>query len=71
LAFLFRSTSPAIIVVVWYVLILAAITSAVKGVFTVVLYRYASTGELPSGFTNRAIDGALGVERQPSWDAGL
>lgn len=61
----------AIIVVVWYVLILAAITTAVKGVFTVVLYRYASTGDLPTGFNPRQIDAALGVERKPSWDAGL
>jgi hypothetical protein len=61
----------AIILVIWYVLILAAITSAVKGVFTVVLYRYASTGELPTGFSTRAIDAALGVQRKPSWDAGL
>lgn len=61
----------AVIIVVWYVLILAAITSAVKGVFTVVLYRYASTGELPSGFSPRQLDSALGVTRQPAWDPSL
>jgi hypothetical protein len=61
----------AIILVVWYVLILAAISTAVKGVFTVVLYRYAGTGDLPTGFNPRQIDSALGIERKPSWDAGL
>ena len=61
----------AIILVIWYVLILAAISAAVKGVFTVVLYRYASTGELPYGFSDRTIDAALGVKRQIPWDASL
>ncbi len=61
----------AVIVVIWYVLILAAVTSAVKGVFTVVLYRYAATGDLPTGFSPRQIDAALGVKRQPDWDATL
>jgi len=58
----------AIITVVWYIIILSAISSAVKGIFTVVLYRYASTGELPGGFYGRQIEGALGVQKQPSWD---
>jgi hypothetical protein len=43
---------------VWYLIILAVIGSSVKGIFTVVLYRYASTGELPDGFSGRLIDGA-------------
>jgi hypothetical protein len=34
--------------------------SAIKGVFTVALYRYATSGEPPSGFSADAIDGALG-----------
>jgi hypothetical protein len=49
----------AVIMLVWYVVILAAIASAIKGIFTVVLYRYASVGELPTGFSGRLIDGAL------------
>jgi len=61
----------AIILVIWYVIILAAISAAVKGVFTVVLYRCASTGELPYGFSDRAIDTALGVKRQVPWDGSL
>jgi len=62
--FLFKlDQALAIITVVWYILILAAITSAVKGVFTVVLYRYASTGVLPDGFSGRAIDAALDAKR--------
>jgi hypothetical protein len=58
----------AIIAVISYILILAAISSAVKGIFTVVLYRYASTGELPNGFSGRQIEGALGIQKQPSRD---
>lgn len=62
----------AIIMAVWYVLILSAITSAVRGVFTVVLYRYASTGDLPGGFKSRSIDSILGGEKRPiAWDADL
>jgi hypothetical protein len=49
----------AIIMLIWYVVILAAIASATKGIFTVVLYRYASAGELPTGFSGRMIDSAL------------
>jgi hypothetical protein len=59
----------AIIMLVWYVVILAAITSAVKGVFTVVLYRYATAGELPEGFSGRMIDHAVGSRAQS--DIGL
>ncbi len=60
-AFLFSlDRSLAIIMFVWYVIILAAIGSAVKGIFTVVLYRYASAGGLPNGFSGRLIDGAVG-----------
>lgn len=58
----------AVITVVCYIIILSAISSAVKGIFTVVLYRYASTGELPNGYSGRQIDDALGVERKPSWN---
>jgi len=53
----------AVIMVVWYIIILAAISSAVKGVFTVVLYRYASDGGLPEGFSGRMIDSTLGVKQ--------
>ncbi len=50
----------AVILVIWYAVILAAITSAVKGIFTVALYRYAAGGEAPAGFSAALIDGALG-----------
>ena len=49
----------AIIIAVWYVAILAAITSAVKGIFTVALYRYATLGETSNGFSSGLIDSAL------------
>lgn len=61
----------AIIMVVWYVIILAAITSAVKGVFTVVLYQYASTGTMPTGFSSRLIDSTFGEPKRDNWDADI
>jgi hypothetical protein len=55
-----------------YLLILATVTSAVRGVFTVALYRYATAGSAPSGFSADMIDGALGGGRraaeQAPWD---
>jgi hypothetical protein len=57
----------AVIMVLWYILILAAISSAVKGVFTVVLYRYASTGELPGSFSSRHIDRILGMQKDSTF----
>ncbi len=57
----------AIIIVVWWLVILAAISSAVKGVFTVALYRYASQGEAPAGFSAALIDGALSGRRAEDW----
>ncbi len=50
----------AVIAVLVYTLILAAVSSAVRGVFTVALYRYATSGEAPPGFSAGLIDGALG-----------
>jgi hypothetical protein len=51
--------------VIVYTLILAAVTSAVKGIFTVALYRYATQGEAPAGFSAELIDGA--VEHRRHW----
>jgi hypothetical protein len=67
-------TNPAqgIILATVYLLILMTVTSAVKGVFTVALYRYATAGSAPSGFSADLIDGALGGRprnaRQVPWD---
>ncbi len=47
-----------------YVLIVSVVFSAVRGVFTVALYRYAVSGEAPSGFTASAIDEALGGQKR-------
>jgi hypothetical protein len=56
-----------------YLLILATVTSAVRGVFTVALYRYATAGSPPPGFSADVIDGTLGGKRriaeQAPWDA--
>ena len=64
-----------IILAAVYLVILATVTSAVRGVFTVALYRYATAGSAPSGFSADAIDSALGGRRpnaekaQAPWDA--
>lgn len=42
-----------------YVLILATVFAAVKGIFTVALYRYATDGHPPFGFSRDLIDGAF------------
>jgi len=56
-----------------YLLILATVISAVKGIFTVALYRYAAAGTAPPGFSAHVIDGALGGRRRTDepapWDA--
>jgi hypothetical protein len=56
-----------------YLLILATVASAVRGIFTVALYRYATAGSAPPGFSADVIDGALGGHRriaeQAPWDA--
>lgn len=55
-----------------YLLIMATVISAVRGIFTVALYRYATAGAAPPGFSADVIDAALGVRRiaeQAPWDA--
>jgi hypothetical protein len=44
---------------VLYILILAVISAAVKTIFTVALYRYASQGTVPSGFTPELVQHAF------------
>jgi hypothetical protein len=60
----------AIIASVIYLLIVATLCSAVKGVFTVALYRYARHGEVPAGFSGDLIDDALGGRRRGGWGEG-
>lgn len=59
----------AVIITVVYVLLLSVVMSAAKGVFTVALYRYATTGEAPLGFSASLIDGSLGG-RRGGWGQG-
>jgi len=54
----------ALIVVVIYALFLATISSAVGGVFRAALYRFATSGDAPPGFTADALDPTGG--RRPS-----
>ena len=66
-AFLWRYDPVlGIIMAFFYILILAIVSSAVKGVFTVALYRYATQGEAPSGFSANTIDEALGGRERGS-----
>lgn len=54
----------AIIVATVYLLILAVVLAAMRSVFTVALYRYAASGEVPAGFTAEMIEGAFGKSRK-------
>jgi hypothetical protein len=49
----------AIVVGVCYMLMLAVISAAVKSIFTVALYRYASQGQVPAGFSPDLVQGAF------------
>ena len=44
--------------ILWFAVMLAAFTAA-REIFTVVLYRYATTGESPAGYDANALRGAL------------
>jgi hypothetical protein len=73
LAFWRTDLVAGIILAVVYLVILSTVTSAVKGIFTVALYRYAAGGNVPPGFSAGIIDGALGGRRRAEetapWDA--
>jgi hypothetical protein len=60
----------AVIVGLTYILFLAAITSAVTGVFKAALYRFAATGAVPPGFTPDALNPRLAIWR-PGYDGSL
>ncbi|HVN04472.1 MAG TPA: DUF6159 family protein [Bryobacteraceae bacterium] len=72
LAFWRPDPMAGIILAAVYLLILSIVTSAVKGIFTVALYRYAVAGTAPAGFSADVIDGALGgrkrKEELPPWE---
>jgi predicted membrane protein len=59
--------AAGVIVGVVYALILAVVTSAVKGVFTAALYCYATSGQAPRGFTMDLIQGSLTRGRPRAW----
>jgi len=48
-----------IVLGVLYFLTLAAVSAAVKGIFTVALYRYATQNEVPPGFSPELVRGAF------------
>jgi hypothetical protein len=49
----------AVLFAVVYFLGLAAISAAVKGIYIVALYRYATNGEVPAGFSPALVQGAF------------
>jgi len=53
------SMALGICVLVTYILMLAAIFAAARGIFTVALYRYATEGRPPFGFSETALRGGL------------
>jgi len=61
----------ALIVVATYLLFQVTISSAVGGIFRAALYRFASSGEAPAGFTAEALDPRGGERRAgaeaPRW----
>jgi hypothetical protein len=59
--------AAGVILGVVYALILAVVTSAVTGVFTVALYRYATSGQAPAGFTTDLIQDSLSRGRPREW----
>lgn len=48
-----------VVLAVVYFLVLAAVAAAVKGIFVVALYRYATNGEIPAGFSSALVEGAF------------
>jgi uncharacterized membrane protein YedE/YeeE len=44
---------------VLYFLLLGAVMSAVRGIFAVALYRFATEGEAPAGFSTVVLNGAF------------
>ena len=57
----------ALIVAVVYLLILAVLLSAARGVFTVALYRYATAGQGSRGFTAELIEDTLSKGGKVQW----
>jgi hypothetical protein len=59
-----------IAVAVGYLLLLAVVAAAVKTIFTVALYRYATAGQVPAGFTPELVQSAFGAPRKLPAGAG-
>lgn len=58
------SESLGVLVVIVGVGVYSALRSTLGGVFSSALYQYASTGRVPPGFDELALDGAVMVERK-------
>ena len=54
------------LIAVPYFLLLSAVMSAVRGIFTVALYRYATGGDAPPGFTSGDFKDAF-VDKSPKY----
>ena len=49
----------AVILNIWFIIALAVAFSAARQIFAVALYRYATTGEPPEGYTAAGLQGAI------------
>jgi hypothetical protein len=58
--------AAGVIFAVIYIVIVAAVAAAVKGIFTVALYRYGTDGQAPMGFS---ADALRGPSAQPNWSS--
>jgi hypothetical protein len=59
MVFLGRQYPPILALALVYFLMVFALMSAVKGIFAVALYRYATHGEAPAGFSQVNLNGAF------------
>jgi hypothetical protein len=61
---------PVIALAAVWILGLTAVTSAMTGIFQTALYQYASTGEVPTGFTQEQLVGAFRQRNNPLGRSG-
>lgn len=58
---------PVVVMMGFSLLIIALVASALKGVYSAALYKYAVSGEVPSGFDARLFEQAFTEKKKKSW----
>ena len=58
---------PVVVAMGFTLLILALVASALKGVYSAALYKYAVSGQVPSGFDARLFEQAFTEKKKRSW----